>query len=121
MSDLNHLEALGFRPYGTGRVLLLKNKPLATCYHVKCGRSVLKGVEGKPPNWAALEPCSGCVAYPLKYAHSPCVTLPNLVDPGQTLPALRRFAQKVTLVSRLSRSFKVIGTEQIYWLPMTSY
>jgi len=73
MSDLNHSEALGFRLYGTGRVLL----PL--CYHVKCGRSVLKCVEGKPKNWGMLEHCGGFVAYPLKYAPFPRVTLPNLL------------------------------------------
>ena len=68
---------------GRGRAFPPKTNPITTCYHVKCGRTVLKGVEGKPKNWGMLEPYGGFVAYPLKYAPSPRVTLPNLVVPGQ--------------------------------------
>ena len=35
------------------------------------------------------------------------------------MPVLRRFAKNVTLVSRLSRSLKVIGTKHIDRLPVT--
>ena len=114
---------IGSQSLGSSGILPLWDGTCLTamCYNVKCGRSVLKSVEGKPKNWGVLEPYGGFVAYTLKICPFPACYPAEFVAPDQMVPALRRFAQKVTLVSRLSRSLKVIGTKQIDRLPITYY
>ena len=73
---------------------------------------LLHSVEGAPEIGERLgpPPCGRDVANPIEIHLSPtCVILPNLVLLGQTVLVLLRI-----LVSRLSRSLKVIGTDT-YW------
>ena len=87
-------------------------------YHVKFGSSATNGVRidrREPQNWRALwsRPLAvGASLTPINTLLPTCVILPNSVVRSKRYSVIKEILLKnLTIVSRLSRSLKVIGTD----------